>query len=80
MIFSLLSNSFKFKATELNPRIFELQGTLGIQVVPPKPVTAIEPFNLNMVQRAKVHKSVEETVDEVCYHKKSLKSIHKNIA
>lgn len=51
--------SYKFKATELNRKIFDCNGTLGVYMEPKKPLTSIEPFNFNTEQRAEVHKTKE---------------------
>jgi len=71
-LFSL--NSYKFKATELNRKIFECNGTLGVYMEPKKPLTEVEPFNFNTEQRAEVHKTKEPALNEVCskYHFKFL--------
>lgn len=55
--------SYKFKATELNRKIFDCNGTLGVYMEPKKPLTAIEPFNFNTGQRAEVHKTKEPQAD-----------------
>ena len=63
---TLSSNSYKFKATELNRKIFDCNGTLGVYMEPKKPPTVTEPFNFNTEQRAEVHKTKEPTIIEVC--------------
>lgn len=58
--------SYKFKATELNRKIFDCNGTLGVYMEPKKPRTEIEPFNFDTEQRAVVHKIKEQPLNEVC--------------
>ena len=59
-------NSYKFKATELNRKIFECNGTLGVYMEPKKPLTEIEPFHFHYDERAEVHKTKEQAHPEVC--------------
>ena len=59
-------NSYKFKATQLNRKIFECNGTLGVYMEPKKPLTEVEPFNFNTEQRAEVHKTKDPALNEVC--------------
>ena len=65
-ILSVQLHSYKFKATELNRKIFECNGTLGVYMEPKKPLTEVEPFNFNTEQRAEVHKTKEPPQNEVC--------------
>ena len=58
-------NSYKFKATELNHKIFECNGTLGVYMIPKKPNTEAEPFHFHSEDRAEVHKTKEKPSSEV---------------
>lgn len=49
--------NYKFKATELNHKIFECNGTLGVFMEPKKPLTEIEPFHFQSEERAELHKA-----------------------
>lgn len=64
----------KFKATELNRKIFECNGTLGVYMVPKKPLTEIEPFNFHSDQRAEVHKTKEPAAAEEEDHPRQIKA------
>lgn len=66
--------SYKFKATELNRKIFECNGTLGVYMEPKKPLTEVEPFNFNTEQRAEVHKTKEPALDEEENHPRQIKA------
>lgn len=59
-------NSYKFKATEINPKIFECNGTLGVYMEPKKPLTEIEPFSFQSEERVVEHKAKEHITHEVC--------------
>lgn len=61
--------SYKFKATELNRKIFECNGTLGVYMEPKKPLTEAEPFHFHSEERAEVHKTKEQVHGEDEYPK-----------
>lgn len=66
--------SYKFKATEINPKIFECNGTLGVYMEPKKPLTEIEPFSFQSEERVVVHKAKEHINHEDEDHSRVIKA------
>lgn len=66
--------SYKFKANEINPKIFECNGTLGVYMEPKKPLTEIEPFSFQSEERVVVHKAKEHITHEDEDHSRVIKA------
>ena len=66
ILFLSLSNSYKFKAREFNPRIVSEQGNLGVKPLPRKAVTEPEPFVFESDQRLQQMKK-EQSHEEVSW-------------